>query len=37
MSAHDLLIEAAQRGLTLTARGDRLAVRPSRLLTPDFA
>ena|SRR5215471_20883077 len=37
MTAHDLLVEAAQRGPTLTPRGDWLAVRPNRLLTPDFA
>ena len=37
MTARDLLVKAAQQGLTISARGDRLAVRPNRLLTPNFA
>src|SRR5262245_31422117 len=37
MTSCDLLVETAQRGLTVTVRDDRLAVKPNRLLTPDFA
>jgi hypothetical protein len=37
MTACDLLVEAPRRGLTVTLRGDQLAIRPPRLLTPDFA
>jgi hypothetical protein len=37
MTTLEVLSEARDRGLFLSARGDRLAVSPSRLLTPDFA
>jgi hypothetical protein len=37
MTARDLLVQALERGLTLSARGDRLAVRPDSLLTSDFS
>jgi hypothetical protein len=36
VTACDLLVKALERGLTLLARGDRLAVRPDSLLTTEF-
>ena len=36
MTTLEVLSEAHERGLVLSARGDQLAVRPNRLLTPDF-
>src|SRR5215831_17780458 len=36
MTTLEVLSEARERGLSLTARGDRLGARPSRLLSPDF-
>src|SRR5947209_384670 len=37
MTARDLLIEAAQRGLLIIPDGCNLRIRPSRLVTPDLA
>jgi hypothetical protein len=37
MTAHGVLIETVKRGLTLSVRGEQLAVTPERLLTLDFA
>jgi hypothetical protein len=37
MTALDVLAEARERGLILSARGDQLAVSPNRLLSPDFS
>jgi hypothetical protein len=37
MTALEVLFEAHERGLVLSARGDHLAVGPNRLLSPDFA
>jgi|SRR5262249_54372651 len=37
MSAHDLLIQAGQRGLRIMSDGTNLHIRPARLLTTDFA
>ena len=37
MTALEVLSEAQERGLSLTARGDQLAVAPNRLLSPDFS
>jgi hypothetical protein len=36
MTALEVLSEAHERGLVLSARGDQLAVAPNRLLSPDF-
>lgn len=36
MTALEVLSEARERGLVLSARGDQLAVGPNRLLSPDF-
>jgi hypothetical protein len=37
MTTLEVLSEAHERGLVLSARGDQMAVGPNRLLTPDFA
>jgi len=37
MTTLEVLAEAGDRGLSLSARGDGLVARPNRLLTPDFA
>jgi hypothetical protein len=37
MTAHDLLIEATQRGLLIIPDGRNLRIRPGRLVTPDLA
>ena len=37
MTALEVLSEARERGLVLSARGDQLAVAPNRLLSPDFS
>jgi hypothetical protein len=37
MTTLEVLCEARDRGLSLSARGDGLAARPNRLLFPDFA
>jgi hypothetical protein len=37
MTALEVLSEAKERGLSLSPRGDEIAVGPNRLLTPDFA
>ena len=37
MTTLEVLAEAGDRGLSLSARGDQMAVGPNRLLTPDFA
>ena len=37
MTTLEVLCEARDRGLSLSARGDGLVARPNRLLTPDFA
>ena len=37
MTAHALYLEATRRGLTLEARGDKLAVIPAQRCPPDFA
>ena len=36
MTTLEVLSEAQERGLVLSARGDQLAVAPNRLLSPDF-
>jgi hypothetical protein len=36
-SSFDILLEAIERGLTISVRGDRLAVKPDSALTRDFA
>jgi hypothetical protein len=36
MTTLEVISEAWQRGLSLTARGDKFAVGPNRLLTPDL-
>ena len=36
-SSFDVLLEAVERGLTVSVRGDRLAVKPDSALTRDFA
>ena len=36
MTALEVLSEALDRGLSLSARGDGLVARPNRLLSPDF-
>ena len=36
MTTFEVLSEARERGLFLSARGDGLVARPNRLLTPDF-
>jgi hypothetical protein len=35
-SSFDVLLEAVERGLTVSVRGDRLAVRPDSALTRDL-
>jgi hypothetical protein len=37
MTALEVLCEARDRGLSLSARGDGLVTGPNRLLSPDFA
>jgi hypothetical protein len=37
MTARDLLIEAAQRGLRIIPEGTNLRIRPARLVTSQFA
>ena len=37
MTTLEVLSEAKERGLVLSARSDHLGVGPNRLLTPDFA
>jgi hypothetical protein len=37
MTARDLLIEAAQRGLRIIPDGTNLRIRPARLVTSQFA
>jgi len=37
MTTLEVLSEAKERGLSLSARGDGLVTGPNRLLTPDFA
>jgi hypothetical protein len=37
MTALEVLSEARERGLTVSARGDQLAVGPNRLLSPDLS
>ena len=37
MTTLEVLSEAHERGLILSARGDQLAVRPNRLLSPDLS
>jgi hypothetical protein len=37
MTTLEVLSEAQERGLVLSARGDQLAVAPNRLLSPDFS
>ena len=37
MTTLEVLAEAGDRGLSLSARGDGLVASPNRLLTPDFA
>jgi hypothetical protein len=37
MTALEVLSEARERGLVLSARGDQLAVGPNRLLSSDFS
>jgi hypothetical protein len=37
MTARDLLIEAAERGLRIIPDGTNLRIRPGRLCPPDFA
>jgi hypothetical protein len=36
MTTLEVLSEARERGLSLTPRGNQFAVRPNRLLSPDF-
>ena len=36
MTTLEVLSEAQERGLVLSARGNQLAVAPNRLLSPDF-
>ena len=37
MTALEVLSEAHERGLSISARGDQLAVGPNRLLSRDFS
>jgi hypothetical protein len=37
MTAHDLVIEATQRGLLIIPDGHNLRIRPGQLVTPDLA
>ena len=37
VTAMELCLEATRRGLRLEARGEKLAVTPGRLCSPDFA
>ncbi|MHC1762683.1 MAG: hypothetical protein AB9869_00035 [Verrucomicrobiia bacterium] len=37
MNPHDLYLEAVQRGLELTVRGEKLSVTPRHRCPPDFA